>query len=51
MDEPEVQCNQCSWQGDALDLVSKTDDINDKDFNYCPQCGSSEIEDIDIDES
>ncbi len=46
MEEFEIECNDCSWQGYALDLVSKTTDLNDKDFNYCPDCGSDDIQDI-----
>lgn len=49
MDEFEVQCNNYSWQGYALDLLSKTEALEDKDFNYCPDCGSRDIEDIEED--
>jgi hypothetical protein len=50
MDEFEVQCNECDWQGYALDLVSKTADLDDKDFKYCPNCGSDDIDDIDYED-
>jgi len=46
MDE-EIQCNNCGWTGDSTMLVSKTDSLDDRDFNYCPDCGSDDIEDIE----
>jgi len=46
-EEPEMQCNECGWQGDSSELVSKTDDLKDRDFNYCPDCGSDDIEDCE----
>jgi predicted RNA-binding Zn-ribbon protein involved in translation (DUF1610 family) len=46
MDE-EIQCNNCGWTGDSTMLVSKTDALDDRDFNYCPDCGSDDIEDIE----
>ena len=48
-DEFEMECVDCGWQGFALDLVSKTDDVDDTDFSYCPDCGSSNVFDIVID--
>ncbi len=46
----EIICNECGWTGDNTMLVSKTADLLDKDFNYCPYCGSDDIEDIEKDE-
>ena len=43
MEEPEVQCNECGWQGDSMDLVDK----DDSSFIYCPDCGSNNIEDYE----
>ncbi len=31
-------CTNCDWQGEADELVSLTDNANDKDFSYCPYC-------------
>lgn len=45
--EEEIICNECGWCGDPSELVSLTDDVNDMDFIYCPDCGSSDIEDLD----
>jgi len=45
-DEYEIECLDCDWQGYVLDLVSKTEDPKDRDFNYCPDCGSDNIQDI-----
>lgn len=50
MDECTVQCNECYWQGYELDLVSKTERMDDNVFNRCPDCGSDDIEDIDHEE-
>ena len=49
MDE-NVECLDCGWQGYDTELVSKTDDANDKKFIYCPSCGSDDIQDIDDEE-
>ena len=48
MDE-EIQCNECGWTGDTTMLVSKTEDLEDRDFSYCPECGSNDIEDTEED--
>ena len=45
--EEKIICNKCGWTGDSTMLVCKTDDIDDNDFKYCPDCGSSDIEDIE----
>ena len=45
MDE-EIICNNCGWTGDTTMLVSETDAIEDP-CNKCPDCGSTDIEDID----
>jgi len=47
MNEPDVRCCTCGWEGYSTELVSKTDDIHDKDYNYCPYCESSDIEETD----
>ena len=39
-----AECTKCGWSGDASEIVSKTDAIEDLDFIYCPYCGSSDIE-------
>lgn len=46
MDE-EITCIDCGWTGDTTMLESKTDDLKDRDFKYCPDCGSEKIEDIE----
>ena len=50
MDEFEIECNYCFWQGYVSDLESKTDDLEDKKFIYCPDCGGSDISDIETEE-
>lgn len=46
MDE-EIVCNNCNWTGDSTMLVSKTEHLDDRDFNFCPDCGSDDIEDLE----
>lgn len=33
---------ECSWAGDSSELVCLTDNLNDKDFSYCPYCGKKD---------
>lgn len=42
----EIICNNCGWSGDSTQLVSKTEALDDRDFSYCPECGSCDIEDM-----
>ena len=46
-DEYNIECEDCGWSGDTSNLVALTDDLNDKDFSHCPDCGSKDIVDID----
>jgi predicted Zn-ribbon and HTH transcriptional regulator len=50
MDEFDVKCCKCGWEGYSDALVSKTEDVKDRDFNYCPDCESDDIEDTDYNE-
>lgn len=43
MDTPEIECQDCFWQGESQELQSATDNPDDTDFIYCPNCGSSDI--------
>ena len=43
MTRTELWCD-CGWSGAPEELVSKTDDIDDRDFTYCPQCGNDKFE-------
>jgi len=48
MDEFDVECEDCGWQGFTTDLLSKTEDKDDLTFAHCPDCGEKEyIVDID----
>ena len=47
MEDPEIQCNYCGWQGDSSELESKTEKLDDRVFIYCPDCGSNDIEDYE----
>jgi predicted Zn-ribbon and HTH transcriptional regulator len=42
MDEPEVKCDACGWEGFATELF---------DGRECPQCESSDICDYDPDQA
>jgi len=42
-------CNDCGWSGEPGELVSKTDDLNDRDFSYCPYCGGNDFDEEDED--
>jgi len=47
----EIECQKCGWSGDSSELVSTTDDLNDRDFSHCPYCGRTEFIDYDDEES
>ena len=44
--EEEIVCNNCGWTGSSVMLVCETDAPDDRYFNYCPDCGSGDIEDM-----
>jgi hypothetical protein len=37
----------CSWSGDREELVSKTEDLDDNDFSFCPQCEGNDFQEED----
>ena len=37
-------CNNCDWMGDPSELVSLTEEIEDRDFSYCPICDSNDLD-------
>ena len=43
-------CNDCGWSGYYEELVALTDDLNDKDFNYCPACESDDFDEEEEEE-
>ena len=47
MDDYELECNNCGWQGYWTELVSLTEDTKDTNFSFCPDCASDDIEDIE----
>lgn len=49
-DRPDVECQECFWQGYDIELVSATDDLSDTDFIFCPMCGSDDVIDIECDD-
>jgi len=46
-----LNCNNCHWSGDPSELVSKSDDLKDKDFSFCPYCGGNDFDEDDDDEN
>jgi len=46
-DEYEIECMDCGWSGDHSELIALTDDLDDRDFSYCPKCISNNLVDID----
>ena len=40
-DIPEVECQNCGWQGDTLELL-----VSDK-IASCPECGSIDVYDYE----
>ena len=39
-----LYCENCGWSGTPEELVSLTDDFDDRDFSFCPDCGKDEFE-------
>jgi hypothetical protein len=33
----------CGWSGDPAELVTKTEDLKDLDFSYCPNCDGKDF--------
>lgn len=46
----EVFCNNCGWSGDVSQLVCASLSSVSIGFNYCPECGSDDIEDVEEDD-
>lgn len=46
-----IQCTECFWSGSRDELVAATDDVDDLDFKFCPDCGNSGFEDEEDEES
>lgn len=46
MGEYELQCETCGLLLDSEKLVLKTS--NDRDFSYCPNCGGSDFQDLEM---
>lgn len=44
MIQVELVCEECFWSGFAEELVSETDDFDDIDYIYCPNCGGTEFD-------
>lgn len=53
MNEPEVECEKCGWQGFVSELECGDEDwesgklVADIGWNRCPICGSADVHDID----
>lgn len=44
----EMECQECWWTGDISELVALTDDPEDRDFSYCPNCEGRNIIDGEV---
>jgi hypothetical protein len=40
-DDNPMVCAECHWMGTSEELVSQTDDLDDNDFSFCPNCGGA----------
>lgn len=45
-----LECDDCYWYGSSEELVTKTEDLDDKDFSYCPSCGGNNFQEFEDDE-
>lgn len=45
-----LDCEDCYWSGMPEELVSKTDDVSDRDFSFCPGCGGTNFEEFEDEE-
>ncbi len=45
-----MTCTKCGYYLHESELVSKTEDADDLDFNYCPHCENDDFEYDDDDE-
>ena len=43
-------CNECGWEGTPEELVSLTDDLNDRNFSFCPYCDSNNFDEEEDEE-
>ena len=45
-----LTCNECGWSGAPEELVSLTDDPEDRNFSFCPFCESDDFEEDEEEE-
>ena len=45
-----LDCNNCYWSGDVSELVRKTEETNDRSFDFCPVCGGDDFEEFEEDD-
>lgn len=52
----ELECLECGWTGDVLELHCSDEDadgdkpVNEIKFNQCPDCGCTEFDDVECDD-
>ncbi len=37
-------CTNCNWQGEEDELVTSTDNVNDRNFSFCPFCSGNDFD-------
>ena len=47
MNNYDFLCFDCDWEGSGRELQLQTINSQDNEFLYCPNCGSSSIEESD----
>lgn len=50
MNDFDVECNDCGWQGYEMSLESKTESLDDNNYCCCPECGSDDVSDLSGDD-
>lgn len=44
----ELTCIKCGWPGSYAELIILTDDPEDNDFDYCPNCEHNEFDEEEV---
>ena len=50
MSEYQKECQECGWRGQAAELDETNGDTGDQVQAFCPDCGGTDIRDLNPDE-